>query len=636
MVAHTLAAELFTTVPSLVLYECLSATFAPLRSRKELPPSRNSSPSDTPGSERVDPEPDANSEAGDSTGPALKGAFGNSLNHSRNAAAELEEDATLHDRYVISTAEIVAVQRADTGPELTDGLAAKTLDEAMDDEGKTRPDHVAYGHENLVPGADATAILDQARLLELTQQARHPGPAGGAVDDDATVHDRPLAQMLAQAQHEAITLDVSARDVTSIDAGTIDAGTIDAGTIDTKADQLQVPASTAPQAPSNLDQEEASLAGQVHNRALQATFQAPGSAAGSRPFGPPETMAHAITLDDRLDSEMGLILDPRFVTGPQDAAGPEAGADQGSAYPSAPPEWTSGPSPWARLSSEFAALHQTPWRAHKGLLIGLGGAALVIVTLGIAIVTSLLGDASTQESAPSPIAQRATEFLAAGRSDDAIAVLEADNVAAALARDDDALFVLGQAYAAVERTGEALDAFRSAAILNPELGRSQSLLGTLDAAFESRDAKNIESAIALVRTVLETPAVRGDREHPVRIWIIGAASRHPYYGGRRQAMKLALDLGLEAQVDRLSSYTLDLQQGKRCKDRRVAVNRLRQLGNPAAIPALRQAIGNRDKESSAQTNNDCLVRTAQKVVEYLETLSPPAPADIPGTAAPTP
>jgi serine/threonine-protein kinase len=58
---------------------------------------------------------------------------------------------------------------------------------------------------------------------------------------------------------------------------------------------------------------------------------------------------------------------------------------------------------------------------------------------------------------------------------------------------------------------------------------------------------------------------------------------------RHAALRACTDLGCDDKVDKVGSYTLDLQQEKTCEERRDAVAHLRKLGDRRALDALRRA-----------------------------------------------
>jgi hypothetical protein len=88
-------------------------------------------------------------------------------------------------------------------------------------------------------------------------------------------------------------------------------------------------------------------------------------------------------------------------------------------------------------------------------------------------------------------------------------------------------------------------------------------------------------------------------------------------------MSQAEALGLGEKIDRLQSFTLDLEQGQSCKERRAAVARLRALGDKRAIEALQKAKRRVRKQGlgrRTQNTNACLIKQAEEAIQYLQGL----------------
>jgi hypothetical protein len=93
---------------------------------------------------------------------------------------------------------------------------------------------------------------------------------------------------------------------------------------------------------------------------------------------------------------------------------------------------------------------------------------------------------------------------------------------------------------------------------------------------------------------------------------------------RHTALRVADEAGLGDRVDRLSSYTLDLERGETCLLRKDAVGKLRALGDKKAIPALRKARKRIRTEGAVMkrkvNTNACLTSTANEAIRYLQSL----------------
>ena len=64
---------------------------------------------------------------------------------------------------------------------------------------------------------------------------------------------------------------------------------------------------------------------------------------------------------------------------------------------------------------------------------------------------------------------------------------------------------------------------------------------------------------------------------------------------RLRALELARDLGAEEQLDRVAAYG-SLLDAPDCEVRRAAADRLGEIGDPAALPALAARRGREDRD----------------------------------------
>ncbi|MDH4283650.1 MAG: hypothetical protein OEV36_13425, partial [Myxococcales bacterium] len=106
--------------------------------------------------------------------------------------------------------------------------------------------------------------------------------------------------------------------------------------------------------------------------------------------------------------------------------------------------------------------------------------------------------------------------------------------------------------------------------------------------------------------------------------LVDLASSSKVSRRRHKAVSVAEEVGLRDRIDRLGSYILDLQQGPSCADRKAAVANLRALGDPSAIPALRNArtrIRTEGGPIKRKVNtNACLRADADEAIRYLRSL----------------
>jgi serine/threonine-protein kinase len=158
------------------------------------------------------------------------------------------------------------------------------------------------------------------------------------------------------------------------------------------------------------------------------------------------------------------------------------------------------------------------------------------------------------------------------------------------------------------RLGEARDLLQREIAHSPEKGELQLLLGHVlhrtpgqsAAAVESYAAAhglgilddealtNLAADLALDRTTADRAGhllVRiGDRALPAILLATGEGA-----GARRlRALNLARDLGAEERVNRVAAYGALLKESD-CEVKRAAARRLGEIGDPAALPTLKEA-----------------------------------------------
>jgi tetratricopeptide (TPR) repeat protein len=223
------------------------------------------------------------------------------------------------------------------------------------------------------------------------------------------------------------------------------------------------------------------------------------------------------------------------------------------------------------------------WSPRRRLMAAALAVVAVVVAIGV-----MIGGGGERRPHPfelavkqplSAIAVEGKEMLAKGKHDAAVAYLEAnrDEIAA----DGPALAVLGHAHAARGDHGRAVAAYNEAAEVFAALGREERVAANLVAALESE--ADDEAAAALIGKLLGRPGADALAER------IAAAASDEKMGVRHRARELAERHGLSRRVDRLESYRLDLEQGRRCPDRKEAAVALGKLGDRRAIPILENA-----------------------------------------------
>ncbi len=169
-------------------------------------------------------------------------------------------------------------------------------------------------------------------------------------------------------------------------------------------------------------------------------------------------------------------------------------------------------------------------------------------------------------------ALEARELLAADRASDARAVL--DGALADRPEDAELLLLRGRALHRIPgRTGEGIEAYAAARARAP---LDQTAFDDLVADL-GRERKLADRATKLLREDPQSalPAVL-------------RAATTATGAHRLRALTLARDLGAEERIDRVEGYGVLLADPD-CELRRAAARRLGEIGDPAALPALRKA-----------------------------------------------
>ena len=252
-------------------------------------------------------------------------------------------------------------------------------------------------------------------------------------------------------------------------------------------------------------------------------------------------------------------------------------------------------------------------RVSRPLLVFAAGAGVAVAVGAAAVIGSGGGGDDDARPAPSQVASKAAAELKSGNATGAIRTLEAQKDK--IAEDPSAQLELGHAYAAKSDEVHALEAYRKAIDLDPRNGDDAKLRADLRAI--SEDHTDPVSAMAAYELSITTLHDDGARDRLI------AAASGPDLALRGAAEKEAHKLSLDAQVDWLTAYTLDLDQGEQCMDRKEAVAHLHALGDARAIPALEKAIAR--KVRRGQRSNACLQAEAQQTMIYLRSLGPRTP-----------
>jgi len=181
-----------------------------------------------------------------------------------------------------------------------------------------------------------------------------------------------------------------------------------------------------------------------------------------------------------------------------------------------------------------------------------------------------------------------------------------------------AVMSLGHAQANKQLSMQALIAYEKAVSLDPELANNKRMRANVERMLDRKAPPDVvDAALDFLGTLVSTA---GDETAADQLIDFASSSKDPRR--RHEAVNVADEVGLGDRIDRLDSYTLDLQQGETCPDRKVAVANLRALGNKNAIPALRKARHRpRGGLGKKKVNtNACLRASANEAIRHLQRL----------------
>jgi hypothetical protein len=261
---------------------------------------------------------------------------------------------------------------------------------------------------------------------------------------------------------------------------------------------------------------------------------------------------------------------------------------------------------------------RTPWQVVAVTAMVLGFTALFVFAFGSKGPDYLPTRNHFPMVAPKhgPEAETAAEMLEQGRPKEAAAYLIEHKKE--VREEPYAQMVLGHAHASAQRSILALVAYEKAILLEPKLAKDELMRTNLRLILDKKAPGVVDSALdfmgMLVREVEDSDAE--DR-------LVRLASSDEVLRTRQHAVAVADDVGLGAQIDRLGSYLLDLEQGETCVDRKDAVAKLRALGDKKAIPALEGAqkrIRTEGLLKKKVNTNACLRTDAAEAILYLQSL----------------
>jgi eukaryotic-like serine/threonine-protein kinase len=227
----------------------------------------------------------------------------------------------------------------------------------------------------------------------------------------------------------------------------------------------------------------------------------------------------------------------------------------------------------------------------------------------------------------SPAAARAERTLIEG--DPALAIELLTRRPAVLTGDAQAQLQLGNAHAARSEYNRALPAYAAALQLDPDLIGDERLRTNLRLMIDDDGPVLMEAARILAE-------FGQDQTARTRIVELAAARDRTL---RKRAFTMAENLGLGDRIDRVKSFTLDLEQERTCKKRREAVTKLRALGDRRALVPLQEALErpkSKGKRKRKRDRNACLRRHAEDAVRYLENVAPTSAPEAAVNTTPAP
>jgi tetratricopeptide (TPR) repeat protein len=191
---------------------------------------------------------------------------------------------------------------------------------------------------------------------------------------------------------------------------------------------------------------------------------------------------------------------------------------------------------------------QLPWTARvpKKLLAGV----VVALAVGALVAIATCAGGVTPRRQRVDVAQQAKALFDRGKRGEAIELIERE--IAARPSDPRAHLLLGDTYAALGHDTRALTAYAKAIDLLPAVATEEPVRASLRA-------------------------------------ITARAATSPDPDVRHRAVQLAERTGLSAQIDRVQSWMLDLDQATECEQRRAVIGKLSATADPRAVPALQRA-----------------------------------------------
>ncbi len=244
-------------------------------------------------------------------------------------------------------------------------------------------------------------------------------------------------------------------------------------------------------------------------------------------------------------------------------------------------------------------------------------AALVVGVGGLAVKrrlahhrTAALTVLPAQPAPPPPVVavemNKVQGLLDDGKTTAARVALEA--LEASRPKNARVRYMLGQVSFAEDRRQEALDDYGEAIALDPGFRGDPELLGHLDAMLD--DPKLADPALTLLIEHVGKPAAD---------LLAKVANEGSDLPRRRRAAAALVDLDQEKRIDRVSLDMLELRKAATCDDKKEWVVKLKDLGDPRALPALRGLRARRVGPISwGGTNTACMKDELSEAIAALD------------------
>jgi tetratricopeptide (TPR) repeat protein len=169
-------------------------------------------------------------------------------------------------------------------------------------------------------------------------------------------------------------------------------------------------------------------------------------------------------------------------------------------------------------------------------------------------------------------------------------------------------YMLGRVAYSEDRYAEALDDYREAIALDPGFRGDPVLLGHVEAMLS--EPKDADAALDLVIQQIGAPAAD---------LLAKVANEGSDLPRRRRAASALTDIDQEKRVDRVSLDMLELRKATTCEEKRDWVEKLGQLGDPKALPALRGLRGRRMGPINwGGTNVSCMKKELPEAIAALD------------------